>query len=143
MKKETLVAQLEAAKALSSQVDIDKVIELINGLDLNKTPLFTQELVDDLCCRIELCLDNNSDDLVDKDSVEFSIGYGNVLEIDTAQIDTYETMRHITAVLDEFIDEEQEDEEVETMIGGTGVLNSNEVRQLSEDEVRTFIEGQK
>ena len=46
-------------------------------------------------------------------------------------------------MLDEFIDEEQEDEEVETMIGGTGVLNSNEVRQLSEDEVRTFIEGQK
>jgi hypothetical protein len=112
MKKETLVAQLEAAKALSSQVDIDKVVELINGLDLTKTPLFTQELVDDICNRIELCLDNNSDDLVDKDSVEFSIGYGNVLEIDTAQIDTYETMRHITAVLDEFIDEEQENNEV-------------------------------
>jgi hypothetical protein len=109
MKRETLVAQLESAKQLSSQVDIDKVIELINGLDLTKTPLFTQELVDDLCCRIELCLDNNSDDLVDKDSVEFSIGYGNVLEIDTAQIDTYETMRHITAVLDEFIDEENEE----------------------------------
>ena len=117
MKKRELVAQLEAAKSLSSQVDIDKVIELINGLDLTKTPLFTQELVDDICNRIELCLDNNSDDLVDKDSVEFSIGYGNVLEIDTAQIDTYETMRHITAVLDEFIDEEQENNEELTIPG--------------------------
>ena len=117
MKKRELVAQLEQAKALSSQVDIDKVIELINGLDLTKTPLFTQELVDDICNRIELCLDNNSDDLVDKDSVEFSIGYGNVLEIDTAQIDTYETMRHITAVLDEFIDEEQENNEELTIPG--------------------------
>jgi hypothetical protein len=143
MTKETLVAQLEAAKALSSQVDIDKVIELINGLDLTKTPLFTQELVDDLCCRIELCLDNNSDDLVDKDNVEFSIGYGNVIEVDSAQIDTYETMRHITAVVEEFVDEEQEDEEVETMIGGVGVLNSNEVRQLSEEEIIAFSEGRK
>ena len=107
MKKETLVAQLEQAKALSSQVDIDKVIELINGLDLTKTPLFTQELVDDICTRIELCLDNNSDELVDKDNVEFSIGYGNVIEVDRAQINTYETMRHISAVLEDFIIEDE------------------------------------
>ena len=33
MKKFELVAQLEAAKALSSQVDIDKVIALINGIE--------------------------------------------------------------------------------------------------------------
>ena len=33
MKKVELVAQLETIKSLSSQVDIDKVIELINGLD--------------------------------------------------------------------------------------------------------------
>lgn len=115
MKKETLVAQLEQAKQLSSQVDIDKVIELINGLDLTKTPLFTQELVDDICNRIELCLDNNSDDLIDKDTVEFSIGYGNVIEVDSAQIDTYKTMRHISAVVDEFV-EEDEDEVVEEEI---------------------------
>ena len=41
MTKETLVAQLEAAKSLSSQVDIDKVVELIKRIE---TPtLFTQE----------------------------------------------------------------------------------------------------
>lgn len=124
MKKGELVAQLEAAKSLSSTVDIDKVIELINGLDLTKMPLFTQDLVDDICNRIELCLDNNSDDLIDKDTVEFSIGYGNVIEVDSAQIDTYKTMRHITAVLDEFIDEENEDDLVVAMIGGIGVLNN-------------------
>lgn len=124
MKKGELVAQLEAAKSLSSTVDIDKVIELINGLDLTKMPLFTQDLVDDICNRIELCLDNNSDDLIDKDTVEFSIGYGNVIEVDSAQIDTYKTMRHISAVLDEFIDEENEDDLVVAMIGGIGVLNN-------------------
>ena len=55
MTKETLVNQLESAKALSSQVDIDKVIELIKQIE---TPTkITQELVDDMCNKIERCLD--------------------------------------------------------------------------------------
>jgi hypothetical protein len=110
MTKETLVNQLESAKALSSQVDIDKVIELIKQIE---TPTkFTQELADEICGQIERCLDHNSDDLVDKDNVSFSIGYGNVIEVDDAQIDTYEVMRHISDVLDDFVNEEDEDEEV-------------------------------
>jgi hypothetical protein len=111
MKKETLVAQLEAAKALSSQVDIDKVIELIKQIE---TPTkISQELVDDMCNKIERCLDNNCDDLVDKDNVSFSIGYGNVIEIDDAQIDTYEVMRHISDVLDDFVNEDEDlDDEI-------------------------------
>jgi hypothetical protein len=108
MTKETLVNQLEAAKSLSSQVDIDKVIELIKQIE---TPTkITQELVDDMCNKIERCLDNNSDDLIDKDNVSFSIGYGNVIEIDDAQIDTYEVMRHISDVLDNFVNEDEDDE---------------------------------
>ena len=111
MKKETLVAQLEAAKALSSQVDIDKVIELIKQIE---TPTrITQELVDDICNKIERVLDNNSDDLVDKDNVSFNIGYGNTIEIDDAQIDTYEVMRHISDVLDDFVNEDEDlDDEI-------------------------------
>jgi hypothetical protein len=106
MTKETLVAQLEAAKSLSSQVDIDKVVELIKQIE---TPTkITQELVDDMCSKIERCLDNNSDDLIDKDNVSFSIGYGNTIEIDDAQIDTYEVMRHISDVLDNFVNEDEE-----------------------------------
>jgi hypothetical protein len=108
MTKETLVNQLEAAKVLSSQVDIDKVIELIKQIE---TPTkISQELVDDMCNKIERCLDNNCDDLVDKDNVSFSIGYGNVIEIDDAQIDTYEVMRHISDVLDNFVNEDEDDE---------------------------------
>jgi hypothetical protein len=111
MKKETLVAQLEVAKALSSQVDIDKVIELIKQIE---TPTrITQELVDDICNKIERVLDNNSDDLVDKDNVSFNIGYGNTIEIDDAQIDTYEVMRHISDVLDDFVNEDEDlDDEI-------------------------------
>jgi len=123
MTKETLVVQLEAAKSLSSQVDIDKVVELIKQIE---TPTrITQELADDICSKIERCLDNNCDDLVAKDDVTFNIGYGNVIEIDEAQIDTYEVMRHISDVLDEFVNEfEDEDEQVvEEIVGGFGVAN--------------------
>ena len=122
MTKETLVNQLEAAKSLSSQVDIDKVVELIKQIE---TPTrFTQELADEICSQIERCLDNNADDLVDKDNVTFNIGYGNVIEVDDAQIDSYEVMQHISAVLDDFVNDEDEDEEVvEEIIGGFGVAN--------------------
>ena len=44
MKKEELVKQLEAAKALSSQVDIDKVIVLINQMILRKNLLIMKKL---------------------------------------------------------------------------------------------------
>jgi hypothetical protein len=108
MKKRDLIEQLEAAKSLSSTVDIDKVITLIKGLESS----ITQELADEICNRIELCLDNNSDALVDEDNVEFTIGYGNVIEVENAQIDTYETMKHISAVVDEFVDEDEVVEDV-------------------------------
>jgi hypothetical protein len=123
MTKETLVVQLEAAKSLSSQVDIDKVVELIKQIE---TPTkITQELADDICSKIERCLDNNCDDLVAKDDVTFNIGYGNVIEIDEAQIDTYEVMRHISDVLDEFVNEDEDEDEqvVEEIVGGFGVAN--------------------
>jgi hypothetical protein len=122
MTKETLVQQLEAAKSLSSQVDIDKVVELIKQIE---TPTrITQELVDDICSKIERCLDNNSDDLVNKEDATFDIGYGNVIEIDDIQIDVYEVMKHISDVLDEFVNEEDEDETGHTLPGfenGSGV----------------------
>jgi len=113
MTKETLVQQLETAKSLSSQVDIDKVIELIKQIE---TPTkFTQGLADEICGQIERVLDNNSDDLVDKDNVSFSIGYGNTIEIDDAQIDTYEVMKHISDILDEFVNDE-DDEKVDVIV---------------------------
>ena len=112
MKKIELVAQLEAAKTLSSQVDIDKVIALINGLDdVNTVTKLSEELINEISYEIERVLEYNCDDLVDKDDVEFSINYGNVIEIDTARIDVAETMSHINAVLQQFeLEDEVEDE---------------------------------
>ena len=84
MKKAELVAQLEAAKVLSSQVDIDKVIELINSLDdVTTVTTLSEELINEISNEIERVLEYNCDDLVCKDDVEFSINYGNVIEVDT------------------------------------------------------------
>ena len=114
MKKAELVAQLETAKALSSQVDIDKVIELINKLDDVKTvTTLSTELIDEISGEIERCLDYNSSDLVDKDNVEFYLGVGNVIEVDSAQIDVHETMEHINAVLRRFEDVKEDIIELE------------------------------
>jgi hypothetical protein len=114
MTKETLVAQLEGAKTLSSQVDIDKVIELLNQLEpevqVEKVFGMSQELADEISSKIERCLDNNASDLVDTDSAEFSLNYSNCIELDCAQINVYDTMNHINSCLEEFIVEEDEDE---------------------------------
>ena len=113
MKKVELVAQLETIKALSSQVDIDKVIELINKLDdVNKVTTLSEELIEEISGRIERVLDNNSSELVDKESAEFSIGYGNVIELDDCQVNCYEIMEHINSVLKEY-ETEEEDLQVE------------------------------
>ena len=113
MKKVELVAQLEAAKSVTSVVDIDKVIALINELeDVKKAVVLSDELINDISNEIERVLEYNCDDLVDKDNVEFSINYGNVIEVDSAQIDVHETMSHINAVLQRLeIEDEVEDED--------------------------------
>jgi hypothetical protein len=131
MTKETLVVQLEAAKSLSSQVDIDKVIELIKQIE---TPTrFTQELADEIASKIERCLDNNSDDLVNKEDATFDIGYGNVIEIDDIQIDVYEVMRHIIEVIDDFVSDEYSGDEDENETGHTlpGFENGSGIDQVT------------
>jgi hypothetical protein len=122
MKKVELVAQLETIKKLSSQVDIDKVIELINGLDdTNTVTKLSEELIEEISGRIERVLDYNSSDLVDKENAEFSIGYGNVIELEECQINVYDTMDHINSVLKEY---EAEDLQVEAYNENFGVDSS-------------------
>ena len=107
MKKETLVAQLEAAKSVTSTVDIDKVIELINGLEAPKPTTLSRELIEEISNLIESCLDHNSEDLVDKENITFNINYGNVIEVEDAYINVYEVMGHITAILEEYENDDE------------------------------------
>ena len=105
MKKENLIEQLNAAKALSSQVDIDKVIELIKQIE---TGGLTEELAEEIADQIERSLDNNSlNDLVDCDSTEFEINYDNRVELIAASVNVSGIMDHVTACLDEFIQKKE------------------------------------
>jgi hypothetical protein len=99
MKKENLIGRLEGAKLMSSQVDIDKVIELVQALDEPQPvgPVFNEELIERLCEEIEQCLDRNSDECVDIDSAEFSLNYNNHIELDRIDLNVYEIMQHVSA----------------------------------------------
>ena len=115
MKKENLIAQLEGAKVLSSQVDIDKVIELLQQMEaevkVEKVFGITQEVADQIASKIERCLDNNASDLVDTDSAEFSLNYDNRIELDNVDVNVSEIMDHVTACLEQFVVEEDEEDD--------------------------------
>jgi hypothetical protein len=115
MKKETLVAQLEAAKELTSVVSIDNVIALIQQLEAEvqvvKSFKLTQELADEIANRIERRLDNDSHNLVDIDSAEFTLGYDNKIELESVELYTDNIMTLVTDSIEEFVCEVEEPED--------------------------------
>ena len=124
MTKETLVAQLEAAKGLTSVVSIDNVIALIQSI---KDPVpvviparreFNADLIERIADEIEHALDYNSSDCVDLDTAEFSINYNNQLELDRVDINVREIMDHVKAKLDLILEafEAEEQDEIEDAI---------------------------
>jgi hypothetical protein len=113
MKKVELIAQLEAAKTLSSQVDIDKVIVLIEQIESEAKIGITQALADEVAGRIERALDHNSEDLIDLDSAEFELTYDNRIELRSVDANIYGIMEHVGAVLSEYIIEEPEEEDLQ------------------------------
>jgi hypothetical protein len=113
MKKEEVVKQLETARALSSQVDIDKVIALINQIEPEKQSGISFEAAQNILDKIERALDYASDDIVVKDSAEFNICYGNTLELDRVDIDVSEIMEHVKDAIDEFVIVEEDEAEVD------------------------------
>jgi acyl-CoA reductase-like NAD-dependent aldehyde dehydrogenase len=111
MKKEEIVKQLEATKVLSSQVDIDKVIALINQIEPETKSGLSFEDTQNILDRIERALDRNSDHLVNKDTAEFEINYGNTVELDRVDVDINEIMDHVKDAIDEFVITEEEEVE--------------------------------
>ena len=116
MKKEQLIAQLEGVKVLSTQVDIDKVIALIQQLETEKKGGLTQELAEEIADRIESALDQNSSDLVDCDSAEFELNYDNRIELNRADVNVSEIMDHVCSCLNRFVTEEEEEAFVQAIL---------------------------
>ena len=112
MKKVELIKQLEAAKALSSQVDIDKVISLIQQIESETKAGITQAVADEIGERIQRALDRNSEDLVELDSADFELSYDNRIELNSVDANIYGIMSHVESVLSEYTIEESEEEEI-------------------------------
>jgi hypothetical protein len=115
MKREEIIAALDGIKNMTSVVSIHSMLEMLEKMEpevrIEKVFGITQELADNIASRIESCLDNNSDDLVDTDSAEFELNYNNQIELRSTCINVYDTMNHITACIDGFVVEEEEEEE--------------------------------
>jgi hypothetical protein len=114
MKKEQLISQLEGAKALTSVVSIDNVIALIQQLDpevrIEKVLGMSQELAEEIANKIERSLDYNSGSLIDFDTAEFELSYRNEISLTAADVDVREIMEHVTASIEAFIIEEDEED---------------------------------
>ena len=107
MKKNELIEQLNTAKALSSTVDIDKVIELIKQIETPTT--ITAELGSEIIDRIESMLDRNSHELVDLDTAEFELSYDNRIELSRVDIDVRDIVERVTEIVDSYVELEEEE----------------------------------
>ena len=110
MKKKELIEQLNAAKTLTSTVDIDKMITLINQIEAPTT--LNAELANEITNRIERALDH-CDDLVDKSSAEFDLDYDNRIQLDRVDVDVYSIMEHVVAIVDEYVELEDDEEDLQ------------------------------
>ena len=127
MKRNELVAQLEAAKALTSVVSIDNVIALINSIEPEvrevKTVSITEESFEKIMEKVGdaiRCL--RSDRVVDADSAQFCINYNNQVELEDVEFDSDYIENSIREELETLIEENEReyDEDEEATSTGPG-----------------------
>ena len=144
MKKEEIVAALDGIKNMTSVVSIHSILEMLEKMEpevrIEKVLGFSQEVADELFNRIEKALDYNADDLVDTDSATFELSYNNQIELSSANINVYDTMKHIEACLDEFV-MEVEDDAVEAELMGFEGQEDEEDMTFSREEDDTLNEA--
>ena len=110
MKKESLVAQLEAAKALTSVVSIDNVIALIQQLEPeqveSKTFLLNEKSFDKVMDIVDNAVSSlRTRDIVDFDAAEFELNWNNTIELTDVRIDTDYIINDIREALENIFEE--------------------------------------
>ena len=114
MKKSELVAQLEAAKALTSVVSIDNIVALIQQLEAeveirlveSKTFLLNEESFDKVMNIVDRAVNNlDSRDIVDFDDAEFELSYNNVVQLTDVRIDTDRIIDEIRESMENIFEE--------------------------------------
>ena len=116
MKKAELVAQLEAAKALTSVVSIDNIVALIQQLEaeqvettsfqLNEKSFNTiMNIIDDTVCNI------SHSDAIDFDSAEFELQYDNRVELTDVTFNADTVVDEIRSRLERIVEDDEEESE--------------------------------
>ena len=126
MKKAELVAQLEAAKALTSVVSIDNVIELILGLEEEKKGFSLKGAqFEMLMDKIQQAVDNmDRRELVDRESAEFELDWNNVVSLSEVGVDFDYVYNSIREELEELIEEEEEEAEADDDTAPAGTFQN-------------------
>ena len=113
MKRTELVAQLEAAKALTSVVSIDNVIALIQGLEEEKPKGFSLKgsQFEMLMDKIQQAVDNmDRRELVDRSSAEFELDWNNTISLNDVEVDFDYVYNSIREELEELVEDEETEE---------------------------------
>ena len=112
MKRNELVAQLEAAKALTSVVSIDNVIAFINSMEPEvrevKTVGITEESFEKIMEKVGdaiRCL--RTDRIVEFDTAQFCINYNNQVELEDVEFDSDYIENSIREELETLIEENE------------------------------------
>ena len=126
MKKNELVAQLEAAKALTSVVSIDNVIELILGLEEEKKGFSLKGAqFEMLMDKIQQAVDNmDRRELVDRESAEFELDWNNVVSLSEVGVDFDYVYNSIREELEELVEEEEEEAEADDDTAPAGTFQN-------------------
>jgi len=111
--KENAVAQVQSS--VSSIFTKEDVLFLINSIEVKKgiSPQDIERVVDNIMSSLE----NNSDELVDRDSCEFEISYNNRLEVTEVPIQFDYIREAIENNLCEFEGGEEEDDQEDDQTG--------------------------
>ena len=116
MKKESLVAQLEAVKTLTSVVSIDNIIALIQKLEPeqveSKTFLLNEESFDKVMNIVDRAVSNlDTSDVVDFDDAEFELNYNNQIVLTDVRIDSDRIIDEIREAMENIFEETADEDD--------------------------------
>lgn len=105
----------------------DDVIKLLESIEITSAPGFSQETIEKLIDAVTTATTKHisrmdTQDMVDNDSAEFSIGYNNRIELDSVDVDTSAISDEVETAIDDaikeyfkeggFFEEDEEDDDI-------------------------------
>ena len=106
MNKQQTIETLQ--KQLPSFYSLEQVINIINGIEDNSNTL-SGDLVQAIIRSTRNALDNDSGELVDRDSAEFELGYDNRIELSCIDVDVDRILDIFEEELDRYVIEPNSD----------------------------------